>query len=123
MSQNPKKILVALDGSDQSMEAARYVSNVLSLQPIELVLFHVLNKIPEAYWDLEKHPGYKGKAFKAHVWEIQHKKDIEAFMERTRSMILDAGIPRDAVTIVLHDRKVGVARDIILPLASGLVLA
>jgi nucleotide-binding universal stress UspA family protein len=119
MSKNPKKILVALDGSDQSMEAALYVSKVLSSQRVELVLFHVLNKIPEAYWDLEKHPGFRGKAFKAHAWEIQHKKEIEAFMERARSMVVDAGIPRAAVTVTIHDRKVGVARDILFESQRG----
>ena len=76
MSKNSKKILVALDGSRQSLEAARYAGKILSSGTREIVLFHVFNKIPEAYWDLEKHPGFKGTAFKAFSWEVQQKKEF-----------------------------------------------
>jgi nucleotide-binding universal stress UspA family protein len=119
MSKGKRKILVALDGSNQSLEAVRYVSKVLPSERAELVLFHVLNKIPEAFWDLEKHPGFKEKAIKARVWEIQQTKGVEAFMERARNMALDAGVPGHAVNVKIHERKAGIARDILFESQRG----
>ena len=45
-----KKILLALDGSEQSFAAARYVSRIFSKQS-EVVLFHVEAEVPEAFRD------------------------------------------------------------------------
>ena len=56
MSSNRKKILLAVDGSNQSLEAVRYVSENFSPQEIKVVLLHVLSKKPEVFYDLEKVP-------------------------------------------------------------------
>lgn len=112
MDKGQKKILVALDGSEQSLEAARYVGKILPHQQMEIILFHVLNKAPEPYWDLEKYPGYRGKVISFHAWEVQQKREIEAFMEQARQAVVDTGVPGELVTVNIQDRKVGIARDI-----------
>ena len=54
-----KKILLAVDGSQQSLEAVRYVGKILKLKKeIEVVLFHVTWKVNEALYDVGIKPLY-----------------------------------------------------------------
>ena len=88
-----KRILVTLDGSDQSFEAVRYVSRLLLPDRIEVVLFHVMSKIPEDLLDIEKNIGFKHKVASLIGWTIQQEKEIREFMEKGRQLLLDRGIP------------------------------
>ena len=47
------------------------------------------------------------------VWELQQEKDIQEVMEKARQLFLDRGLPEDAVSIRIQEKKVGIARDIL----------
>ena len=108
-----RKILLAVDGSDQAFEAVRYVSLLFPPDRMEVVLFHVMTKVPESFWDVEKEPAYSHKVATTRAWELQQKKEIQEFMEKARRLFLDQNAPEDAVRIKIQERKVGIARDII----------
>jgi len=108
-----RKILLAVDGSDQAFEAVRYVSLLFPPNRMEVVLFHVMTKVPESFWDVEKEPAYRHKEATTRAWELQQKKEIQEFMEKARRLFLDQNVPEDAVRIKIQERKVGIARDII----------
>jgi len=108
-----RKILLAVDGSDQAFEAVRYVSRLFPPNHMELVLFHVMTKVPESFWDIEKEPTYRHKVAATRAWELQQKKDIQEFMEKARQLFLDQNVPKDAIRIKIQERKVGIARDIL----------
>ena len=108
-----RKILLAVDGSDQAFEAVRYVSLLFPPDRMEVVLFHVMTKVPESFWDVEKEPAYSNKVATTRAWELQQKKEIQEFMEKARRLFLDQNVPEDAVRIKIQERKVGIARDII----------
>ena len=108
-----RKILLAVDGSDQAFEAVRYVSLLFPPNRMEVVLFHVMTKVPESFWDVEKEPAYSHKVATTRAWELQQKKEIQEFMEKARRLFLDQNVPEDAVRIKIQERKVGIARDII----------
>ena len=108
-----RKILLAVDGSDQAFEAVRYVSLLFPPNCMEVVLFHVMTKVPESFWDVEKEPAYSNKVATTRAWELQQKKEIQEFMEKARRLFLDQNAPEDAVRIKIQERKVGIARDII----------
>jgi len=108
-----RKILLAVDGSDQAFEAVRYVSLLFPPNRMEVVLFHVMTKVPESFWDVEKEPAYSNKVATTRAWELQQKKEIQEFMEKARRLFLDQNVPEDAVRIKIQERKVGIARDII----------
>ena len=55
MNSNKNQILVALDGSDNALEAVRYVSKITSFRKMQAVLFHVYTKLPGFYRDREIH--------------------------------------------------------------------
>ena len=52
---------MAVDGSEQAFEAVRYVSRLLPPNRMEVVLFHVMTKVPESFWDMEKEPTLRQK--------------------------------------------------------------
>ena len=113
MVKDKRRILLAVDGSEQAFEAVRYVSRLLASKHMEVVLFHVITKVPESFWDIEKEPTSRQKIGDTGDWESQQKKKIQEFMERARCLFLDQNVPEDAVEIKIQERKVGIARDIV----------
>lgn len=107
-----RRLLIALDGSEQSFEAVRYASQVLPPEKMKVVLFHVQSKIPESFWDIEKDPSFRHRLAPVAAWAMQQEKAMEEFMERSRQLFVDQGVPREAVDVKIKDREVGIARDI-----------
>jgi nucleotide-binding universal stress UspA family protein len=114
-----KRLLVALDGSERAVETVRYAGQEKAFRGAKLVLYHVFNSIPDAYYDLEREP--KSVKVVKHVrsWEAQQKKNMQAFMENARRMLIDAGHADTAVDVKIQHRKKGVARDIIIEAHQG----
>jgi len=114
-----KNILIAVDGSEQAFEAVRYVAGLVPPDRARVTLYHVLNRVPESYLDLEAHPGFRSQVIGVHAWEFQQRKLVQDFMERARKLLRNAGYPKDSIVPVLKDREVGVARDIIREARNG----
>ena len=113
MVKDRTRILLAVDGSEQAFEAVRYVSRLLPPNRMEVVLFHVMTKVPESFWDIEKEPTFRQKIGDTGAWESHQKKEIQEFMEKARCLFLDQNVSEDAVGIKIQERKVGIARDIV----------
>ena len=107
-----RRLLIALDGSEQSFEAVRYASQVLPPGKLKVVLFHVKSKIPESFWDIEKNPSFRHRLAPVAAWAMQQEKAMEEFMERSRQLLVDRGVPQETVQVRIKDREVGIARDI-----------
>jgi nucleotide-binding universal stress UspA family protein len=107
-----RRLLIAVDGSEQSFEAVRYASQVLPPEKTKVVLFHVQSNIPESFWDIEKNPSFRHRLAPVAAWAMQQEKAMEEFMERSRQLFVDRGVPEEAVTIKIQERQVGIARDI-----------
>ena len=56
---NKKNILIALDGSKHSLNAARYVARTCNPASLKVNLIHVMPTAPETFWDLEKDAYFK----------------------------------------------------------------
>jgi nucleotide-binding universal stress UspA family protein len=80
---------------------------------MEVVLFHVTSKIPESFWDIEKNPAFKHQVATIHAWATQQQTAIQEFMERSKELLIDQGVPDESVSIKMRERKAGVARDIV----------
>ena len=92
-----KKIQVPVDGSDRSLKTIRYIARLDPFVGMRIVLFHVLNSVPESYWDFEKDPRSTSTVRQVRSWEAQQKKNIQVVMERAKQFLLKAGFPADAV--------------------------
>jgi len=113
MAKSKKKLLLALDGSNQAFEAVRYVSRLIPSNRMDVVLFNVLTKFPESFWDIEKEPEYFDESAGTRSWEAQQNQEIRTFMEKARQSFLDQNVSQNAVHIKIQERKMGIARDIL----------
>src|SRR5208283_5219670 len=107
------RILVTNDGSIHSLQTVRYVSSILDPNQFEVVLFHVVTKVPESFIDIEqKIPEYLYRLVSVEAWEKQQQKAIRESMGKAEAILKDAGFPNEAITLRIEDRKIGIARDI-----------
>lgn len=113
MNPERKLMLLLVDGSDQSMDMIDYVAHAVDLDRAEIVLFHVLDKVPEIFWDREKDPLASKHLEYIEKWTAHKEGKLREFMERARKAFTGAGAPESAVTITIHPRREGIARDIL----------
>jgi nucleotide-binding universal stress UspA family protein len=108
-----KKILVAVDGSEQNFEAADYLRSVVSARETEIVLFHVMSKVPESFLDSDKDPLAPDHREYLKKWETEREGRMRDFMRRVRRMLVEAGAPEYSVMLSIQKVREGIARDII----------
>jgi len=114
-----KKLLVLIDGSSRSQQTLAYLGQLTPFKNFRIVLFHVFSGIPECYYDLEKTPQYHHVMSQMNAWESSQKKEIEAFFENAKKILVDAGYAEDSIEINIHKRKTGIARDILKEAEQG----
>jgi nucleotide-binding universal stress UspA family protein len=108
----PRNILIAVEDSEHSLEAVRYVGRILPAEELGITLFHVLNPVPECFYDLELAPSFGSQVAGYHTWQAEQKRMIQDFMDRARDLLFDLGRPRKAISVLIQERETGVARDI-----------
>ncbi len=118
---NPQRmrVLLVVDGSNQAFEAVNYAGAMLPAARCEITLFHVISKVPDAFWDMENDPVWRQKILTVRGWEKQQEHKIYDFMERARQLLRKMGFSRDAVKVEIRERKAGIARDIVHEAESG----
>ena len=111
------KILLAMDNSDQALNAARYIGLVMPLDQTHIDLFHVDVEEPEIFWDSKTNPGFEVPQIS--MWKAHHQKIIDIFMKQAKEILIDAGFNDDAICIHVRPRHNGVTRDIIAESTKG----
>lgn len=119
MANSTNKILIALDGSSQSINAARYVSRAIPPENAKIVLFSVRTKAPDSFWDFDDDPELTAQQPMLKMWYEKQKEILDRTMDAVRKMFVEAGYPEDSVTVKVQDRQVGIARDILKESYNG----
>lgn len=114
-----KKFLVAADGSAESKAVVTYVARMLSPAETEVAFFHVLNRIPEAYWDFGLGAEADSLARKIKNQVDEHERSIKVFMADSKKALLDANFREENISIEIRDRVAGIARDIVAEARRG----
>ena len=114
-----RRILLLVDGSGQSFEMVSYISRAYVLWQTEIVLFHVLDPVPESFWDWEKDPLGPRYLSGLKDWESKKEAKILAFMEQARQALVTAGAAEDMIRIVVQKRQAGIARDALVEARNG----
>ena len=114
-----KKFLVAADGSVESQSVVKYVAATLSPVDTEVVFLHVLNRIPETYWDFGLGVEADSLVKKIKNQVAEHEKSIKAFMADSKQALLDANFREENIAVHVKDRVVGIARDIVAEARRG----
>jgi len=97
MRKSNKKILLALDGSENAAMGAVYAGDLLAGRgDVRITLLHVRTEE-----------------------SARNERDVAKIMEIARAVLLKAGIPAAAVSIQYRDEKVGIARDILDEIETG----
>ncbi len=113
MGRDRRRLLFAVDGSDQTHDAVRYVSGVIPPLDTDVVLFHVMNKVPDSFWDWEKDPLVPKHLEYLKNWEARREEQMRRFMRQARQILVDVGVPDYSVMISIQKIKEGVARDVL----------
>ena len=103
-----KKMLLAVDGSDNSLEIVRYAAKIPAFRDMATVLYNVRSKIPEGYWDLEKNSPAAWRISEARIWEKEHDNVIQECMRKAERVLKVAGFSEESVQVKIHNRKQGV---------------
>ncbi len=113
MYKKRNKILLAMDGSDQAMDAARYIGAVFSKNNTDIVLFNVDPKIPESLMDMGGKPEFNYMLRSTRSWSVEYRKKVEGFMDTAHTILVNAGFPAQAIKITIQPKKSGITRDIV----------
>ena len=113
------KVLLAVDGSEQSMNAVHYVCSSVPRAKAEVVVYQVMSKVPEVFWDLGKDPAWEQKIESLRAWEKQQEAIAIAFMDTASTLFKEAGFSPGSVTTKIGGQKEGIARDIIAEARRG----
>jgi nucleotide-binding universal stress UspA family protein len=118
-NKHSKKLLVAVDGSELSLQTAHYLSDLSFFSSYKVNFFHVFNKVPESYYDLANETIASNSIHYVHTWEAEQHKQLERYMDQCRQLLLAAGFHSDRIETTIHNRQRGVARDIIAEARKG----
>jgi nucleotide-binding universal stress UspA family protein len=95
---NKKNILIALDGSKHSLNAARYVARTCNPASLKVNLIHVMPTAPETFWDLEKDAYFKERIQpKYTAWKKNSEETAQRFLNDARNVLVKAGVPENDV--------------------------
>jgi nucleotide-binding universal stress UspA family protein len=113
------KVLVAVDGSEQSLRAIRYAAGVFSPEHTHIVLFHVQAQLFELFSDLDAYPHYKSRVTGLKRWATEQKEDIASVMDSARAYFRQKGFPESALTVKTPAKNLGVTQDIVAESYDG----
>ena len=115
-----KKVLIAVDESQNSMKAVKYVAK--GIQPTaEVTLFSVIPD-PTAACGLDSPaltPLFRRSRAAFCAIEDTKKDHVKAFMEKAKTVLVEAGFPSKNVSVKIRKKRAGIARDILKEARTG----
>jgi len=106
------KALIAVDGSESSMDAVRYVSRFMDPARTRVTLIHILADLPEALLDVGDSTLFDASDLQSGPWQKKMEQSVKKKMEEARQILFEAGLPDGSVEIKIQELKKGVAKDI-----------
>ncbi len=114
MSDDKKRVLIGIDGSVQSMNAAGYISGIMPPDKTRVVLYHVDAEVMDLYFDVEDKPDRIDVEKASYSdWIAMRKKNMATRLEKIRDMFIEKGFPGKDVEVIVREIEIGVTRDII----------
>ncbi|MDP3481278.1 MAG: universal stress protein [Desulfoprunum sp.] len=119
MAEGNKNVLLAVDGSDESLAVVRYVSESLHPTGSEVLVYQVMSKVPEVFWDLGKDPAWLPKIEAVREYEQKQEGFAASFMNKAVEMFKAAGFKPGSVATRIGVQQEGIARDIVAEAKRG----
>ena len=108
------KVLIAVDGSEQTQRLVDYLSGIISVEQTEIVLLHIMPKAPESFRDWEKEPFGLPNSDVLRKWDSERERHVRDIMRDIRRQLTGIGIPEYSIMISIQKEKEGIARDLLL---------
>jgi hypothetical protein len=102
------RILLAIDGSERSFAASAYLGKVLAKQA-EIVLFHVMIEVPEAFRDVSADLLTEKENYPLSFWKTHQEEIIDEFMTLAGDILIASDFPKEAISVKIQPLKSGVA--------------
>ncbi len=115
-----KKILLAVDESNNSLKAVNYVAK--NMQPTASVTLFSVVPDPTAACGLDSPsltPLFNKNRKTFCSMEDTKKSSVKAFMEKAKQVLVQGGFPSKNIGIKVRKKKVGIARDILKEAQQG----
>jgi len=120
----PTKILLALDESTYSMNVVKYVARTVNPKDVHITILSIvpetsaagLNNLTSAH---AVHPLFQTQLQTLKGEKEQRRKLLEFVLNTAKNILLESGIPEKNISVQLRDKKIGVARDIIMEAQEG----
>jgi len=109
----PNKVLIAVDGSEQSLDAIRYAARTFSPESTQIVLYYLQTKISELFSDLCAYPHYKRRMTGLKRWATEQKTQIVDIMDNAVVYFKQKGFPESAISFKTPTGTLGVTEDIV----------
>ena len=114
-----RKILAAIDGSEQSINAVRYISRIFPVDNTKVDLLHIRMDLPESFLDFSIDPALTPGISSISSWSNRMTDKINAFMSEAKKILTDAGFLSELVNIKIQPKEAGFARDILKKSKTG----
>ncbi len=99
------KILISVDGSEQSLQAAVYAARMFPKDRTEVVLFHVDTQNPDLGKSISGNPLYDAQMKNIDKWMSADHKTMNQFMDKAVARILDFDYPKSAVSVKIKKKE------------------
>ncbi|MCP4195522.1 MAG: universal stress protein [Proteobacteria bacterium] len=113
MTEDKKRILLAIDGSEQAFNAVHYMSSFFPMKNLEVVIFHVMAPRPTYLMEMEYNPSTVYVSDLLEKWSEQVQQEVEEYESKARQILMDQGALQEAVHVEIKKREINVAKDII----------
>ena len=117
-----RKVLLAIDGSDNALKAVDYVSQQFCSEDVRIILFHVLPFVPAEFWD-DGHilTAEEKKARKDVVdkWLSNQRSKLDPIFSAAKNVLTAMGINEDRISTKWISDATDIATSIIEEARTG----
>jgi hypothetical protein len=110
----PKKtsVLIAVDGSENAMDAVRYAGHFFNPERTDITLIHIMAELADMVDDLKTIAAIDPAAGEAGAWHQKMVEQSRNMMAAAESILVGIGYQESSVHSIIRNRENGVAKDI-----------
>ena len=113
------KILVAVGGSAQSLNAVRYVGKIFPPSCCRITLFSVDSQIPNFFPNIDENLYYRSQIAPVRNCLAGQRKKMRDFMDQAVAILKSAGFSESAIEVKIQKRRINIIGDILSESLNG----
>ena len=117
-----RKVLLAIDGSDNALKAVDYVSQQFCSEDVRIILFHVLPFVPAEFWDdghILTEEEKKARKDVIDKWLSNQRSKLDPIFSAAKNVLTAMGINEDRISTKWISDATDIAASIIEEARTG----